>query len=258
MQLKGNTIFITGGGTGIGRGLAEALHKLGNKVIVAGRRRAALDAVVKANPGIEAMELDVADPAAVTAVSKQLIKAYPKLNVLINNAGIMLYDNAAKVLDEKTMLRQVETNLLGSVRLTSALIEQLKGQPASWIVYNSSSLAFTPIAQFAVYSGTKAFLHSYAMSQRFMLRKTSVKVQEIAPPWVGTGLVGDAADPNAMPVDKFIEETVVALGTDAEEVLVQNALVYRNNPGPGEHKFINEMNTYVEGVLTPEAAPSRH
>jgi uncharacterized oxidoreductase len=258
MKLTCNTILITGGGSGIGKGLAEALHKQGNKVIISGRRRAQLDAVAKANPGIEVVELDVSSPSHIVEVSKKLIKAHPKLNVLINNAGIMLYDNAAKAMDEATMMRQVETNLLGSVRLSSALVEQLKSQPASWIIYNSSVLAYTPLAQFAVYSGTKAFLHSYAMSQRFMLRKTSVRVQEIAPPWVGTGLVGDATDPNAMPLDGFIKETMAALGTDAEEVLVQMARPNRNNPGPGEHKFVNELNGNVEAILTPEAAPALH
>jgi len=258
MKLTGNTIFITGGGTGIGRGLAEALHKQGNKIIIAGRSKTRLDAMVKANPGIEAVELDVSNPGQITAVSKQLIKSHPKLNVLINNAGIMLYDNAATVLDEDATMRQIQTNLLGSVRLTSSMIEHLKTQPASWVVYNSSVLAFTPLAQFAVYSGTKAFLHSYALSQRFMLRNTSVKVQEIVPPWVGTGLVGDAAHPNAMPLDKFIEETMKALGTEVEEVLVESAQANRNNAGAGEHKFINELNGYVESVLTPEAAPARH
>ncbi len=258
MKPTGNTILITGGGTGIGRGLAEALHQRGNKVIISGRRKAQLDEVVKANPGIVGVELDVANPANIADVASKLIKAHPKLNVLINNAGIMLYDNAAKIMDEQTMTRQVETNLLGSVRLTSALIEHLKAQPASWVIYNSSVLAFTPLAQFAVYSGTKAFLHSYAMSQRFMLRKTSVKVQEIAPPWVGTGLVGDPAHPAAMPLDQFIGETMEALGTDAEEVLVQMARPNRNNAGAGEHKFINELNAGVEAVLTPEVAPPRY
>jgi len=258
MKLTGNTILITGGGSGIGKGLAVALHKRGNKVIISGRRRAQLDAVAKDNPGIDVVELDVSSPSHIIEVSKKLNETYPKLNVLFNNAGIMLYDNPAKVVDEKTMMRQIETNLLGSVRLTSALIEQLKSQQASWIIYTSSILAYTPLAQFAVYSGTKAFLHSYAMSQRFMLRKTSVRVQEIAPPWVGTGLVGDAAHPNAMPLDNFIEETMAALSTDAEEVLVQMARINRNNSGPGEHRFVNELNSNVEAVLTSEAAPALH
>ncbi|AXQ29594.1 SDR family NAD(P)-dependent oxidoreductase [Solimonas sp. K1W22B-7] len=251
MKLTGNTILVTGGGSGIGRGLAEELHKLGNKVIIAGRRSSQLDSVVKANPGMESVELDVADATGIQEVSRQLVQAYPSLNVLINNAGIMLFDNAAKALDENTTMSQIETNLLGSIRLTSALIEHLKTQPASWVIYNSSCLAFTPLAQFAIYSATKAFLHSYAMSQRFMLRKTSVKVQEIAPPWVGTDLLGNPSDSRAMPLDQFIAGTMKALGTESEEVLVDEARLFRNNVGPSEYKFLNEVNASLEATLTP-------
>jgi uncharacterized oxidoreductase len=164
MRLTDNTIFITGGGSGIGRGLAEALHTLGNKVIISGRRKSHLDAVVAANPGIEAVELDVADPSSITKVANKLIADYPALNVLINNAGIMLFDSAAGAMDEKTLTSQIDTNLLGPIRLTAALIEHLKAQPAAWIIYNSSTLAFTPLAPFVAYSATKAALHSYAMS----------------------------------------------------------------------------------------------
>jgi len=249
MKLTGNTIFITGGGTGIGRGLAEALHKLGNKVIVSGRRRQQLDSVVAANPGIEAIELDVADPESIRKVSAQLIGRHPGLNVLINNAGIMIADDAAGVIDEKTLTSEIEINLLGSIRLTSALVEHLKQQQDATILYNSSTLAFTPLARYAVYSATKAALHSYALSQRFQLRNSSVKVQEIAPPWVGTGLVGAAGDPRAVPLDRFIEGTLAALATDAAEILVEEAKIFRNNAGAGEHLFVNELNTMMEKEL---------
>ena len=112
MNLTGNTIFITGGGSGIGRALAEALHKRGNKVIISGRRKSHLAAVAKANPGIEAIELDIADPDSIKAVAKRLIAEHPNLNVLINNAGIMELDQAAGVIDDKLLASTVTTNLL--------------------------------------------------------------------------------------------------------------------------------------------------
>jgi len=107
MNLTGNTIFITGGGSGIGRALAEELHKRGNKVIISGRRKSHLAAVAKANPGIEAIELDIADPDSIKAVAKKLIAGHPDLNVLINNAGIMELDQAAGVIDDRLLVSTV-------------------------------------------------------------------------------------------------------------------------------------------------------
>jgi uncharacterized oxidoreductase len=118
MKLTGNTIFITGGGSGIGRALAEELHKRGNKVVISGRRKSHLDSVAKANPGIKAIELDIADPSSIKAVAKKFTAEHPDLNVLINNAGIMEPDNAAGVIDENLLVSTVTTNLLGPIRLT--------------------------------------------------------------------------------------------------------------------------------------------
>ena len=125
MKLTDNTIFITGGGTGIGRGFAESLHKLGNKVIISGRRKEHLDATTTANPGMHSVELDIADSANIAAVAKKLIADYPALNVLINNAGIMLIDDAAGKIDDQLLTSTVTTNLLGLIRLTSALIDRV-------------------------------------------------------------------------------------------------------------------------------------
>src|SRR5436190_17427824 len=215
MKLTDNTIFITGGGTGIGRGLAESLHKLGNKVIISGRRKEHLDATTTANPGMDSVELDISDPANIAAVTTKLIANYPALNVLINNAGIMQIDDAAGKIDDQLLTSTVTTNLLGSIRLTSALIEHLKKQPRATIIYNTSALAFVPLALTAVYSATKAALHSYVLSQRHKLKGTSVNILEIAPPWVQTDLLNSKEEARAMPLKNFIEESMKVLGTDA-------------------------------------------
>ncbi len=247
MNLTGNTIFITGGGSGIGRGLAEALHARGNQVIISGRRRARLDEVTAANPGMQSVELDVADAESIAAVAAKLIGEYPKLNVLINNAGIMAIDKVQGAVDDALVTSIVTTNLLGPIRMTSALIEHLKKQNDAAVVYVTSGLAFTPLAGTATYCATKAALHSFAMSQRFTLKGTSVKVLELAPPYVQTELQGErqANDPAAMPLKEFIEQTISALGTDADEVLVERVKPLRNNAGPNEWAFVDQFNTQM-------------
>jgi uncharacterized oxidoreductase len=250
MNLSGNTIFITGGGSGIGRGLAEALHHRGNKVIIAGRRRSHLDEVVAANPGMAAIELDITDAASIERVAAQLIKEYPDLNVLVNNAGVMQPDTAAGRIDDALMVSTITTNLVGPIRMTSALIEHLKTKNNAVVAYTSSVLAFVPLAMTAVYSSTKAALHSYILSQRFMLRDTGVRVLEIAPPWVRTDLMNSREAEQAMPLDAFIDETIAVLGTDSNEVLVEGARLFRGNPGPGEHDFVNGFNAQMLEVLS--------
>jgi uncharacterized oxidoreductase len=248
MKLNENTIFITGGGSGIGRGLAEALHKLGNKVIISGRRKSHLDATTQANPGMDSVELDIADSGSIARVAKKLVADYPALNVLINNAGVMQIDDAAGKMDDGLLTSTITTNLLGPIRLTSALIEHLKKQPKATVVYNTSALAFVPLALTAVYSSTKAALHSYVLSQRYKLKATSVSVLEIAPPWVQTDLLNSNEEPRAMPLKEFIEGTIKVLGTDAEEILVEQAKAFRNNPGPNESALVTQFNDVMIGA----------
>jgi uncharacterized oxidoreductase len=251
MQMTGNTIFITGGTSGIGRALAEQFHSLGNKVIIAGRRQALLDEVAAARPGIEGVALDISDSADIDRVAAQLIRDYPTLNVLINNAGIMPFDDPSGRIDDAVSRQILDTNLLGPIRLTSALIEHLKAQPRATIIHNTSVLAYVPIATNAVYSASKAALHSYALSQRFMLKGTSVSVQEIAPPWVDTDLIKKSGDPRAMPLDAFIAETMKGLATDAPEVFVEAIRALRDNPGIDEHALIDGFNTEIAANPIP-------
>ncbi|GGD75699.1 MULTISPECIES: SDR family oxidoreductase [Rhizobium] len=251
MQMTGNTIFITGGTSGIGRALAEAFHVLGNKVIIAGRRKALLDQVASANPGIDGVELDISDAADIDRIAAQLVHDYPTLNVLINNAGIMPFDDPSATIDDSVSRRILDTNLLGPIRLTSALIEHLKAQPRATIIHNTSVLAYVPIATNAVYSAAKAALHSYSLSQRFMLRDTSVTVQEIAPPWVDTDLIKKSGDPRAMPLNAFIVETMKGLATDAPEVFVEGIRALRDNPGLNEHALVNGFNAEIAANPIP-------
>ena len=241
MNLTGNTIFITGGGSGIGRGSGRGAAQtrkqsdhLRQTQEPSGRRR-------EGQSGHRGLELDIADPESIKAVAKKLIAEHPDLNVLINNAGIMEPDQAAGVIDDKLLVSTVTTNLLGPIRLTSALLDQLKSRRGV-IVYNTSVLAFVPLAVTAVYSATKAALHSYVLSQRFLLRDSGVRVLELAPPWVRTELMNSQEAEQAMPLDQFISETLDALGTDADEILVEAAKPLRANPGPGEHALVNGFN----------------
>jgi uncharacterized oxidoreductase len=226
MNMTGNTILITGGSGGIGRALAEAFHVLGNTVIITGRRREALDAVTAANKGMQAITVDLTDKAAVAAFAADVTRAYPALNVLVNNAGIMQAEDIGAApayvdIAEET----IATNLLAPIRLTAALLPLLRAQPTSTVITVSSGLAFVPMAMTPTYSATKAAIHSYSMSLRQQLKDTTTEVIEIAPPYVRTSLMGDrqANDPRAMPLEDFITEVMQILGRrpDVSEVIVE-------------------------------------
>ena len=219
MQITGNTILITGGGTGIGRALAEAFHARGNQVIIAGRRQSALDGTVAANPGMKAAILDIENEGTIQAFAAQMKRDFPALNAVIHNAGIMrpeqLRDGA--VADAEAI---VATNLLGPIRLTAALLQQLLAQPRAAIVTVSSGLGFVPLAMTPTYCATKAAIHSYTQSLRYQLHETAVQVLELIPPYVQTELMGpgQASDPRAMPLKDFIAEVMSILESSPDTV----------------------------------------
>ena len=169
--MTGNTILITGGGSGIGRALAEACHARGNDVIVAARRGELLDEVTAANPGMKSAVLDIENADAIRSFAAQVKADYPALDVVIHNAGIMRAESiqSGELGDAEAT---IATNLLGPIRLTAALLPLLLKQAHAAIMTVSSGLAFLPRADHPTYCATKAAIHSYTQSLRFQLRDT--------------------------------------------------------------------------------------
>jgi uncharacterized oxidoreductase len=224
VQTSGNTILITGGGSGIGRGLAEAFHAEGNQVVIAGRRKNLLHETIAANPGMKGTVLDIGNGASIRSFAEQLIGGYPALNVVIHNAGIMKPESLHECATADAEAT-VTTNMLGPIRLTAALLPLLMKQPQAAIVTVSSGLAFVPMAMTPTYCATKAAIHSYTQSLRYQLKDTAVEVLELIPPYVQTELMGprQANDPNAMPLADFIAEVMNILKTSPgiQEVCVE-------------------------------------
>ena len=244
MKITGNTILITGGGSGIGRGLAEAFHALGNKIVIAGRREGVLRETVAANPGMEYLVFDQGSAAGVRALAGEAQERFPKLNVLINNAGIQRVEDlrSGEIADAEATM---DTNLLGPMRMTAALIRQLMSQPHGAILNVSSALAMMPAAMMPSYCASKAAIHSYTQSLRFQLRNSPIQVIEIIPPWVQTELQGDRGmNPRAMPLNQYISETMAVLknSPDIAEVVIDGAKPMRFAERGDFDAFFNRFN----------------
>lgn len=230
MKTTGNTILITGGGSGIGEALAHRLHDAGNTVIVAGRRRDALEQAAQGRDNIHAIELDVESAEGVADFAKRLIAAHPSVNVLINNAGIMRFEKAAERRDLSDAEATIATNLLGPIRLIDALVDHLKAQPDAAIINVTSGLAFVPMFAAPTYSATKAAIHSYTVSLRAAL-KGSVEVIELAPPAVQTTLTpGQESREGYQPLGEFADEVMTLLSRQPTppEILVERVRFLRD------------------------------
>ena len=260
MQMTNNTLLITGGGSGIGRALAEAFHALGNQVIIAGRRQALLDDVTAANPGMASSLLDMESASDIARFAAQIKRDYPALNAVIYNAGIMRPEDLLTASGDNALAvseATLATNLLGPIRLNTALLPLLLAQPRATVMTVSSGLAFVPLASTPTYCATKAAIHSYTQSLRYQLKASKVQVLELAPPYVQTELMGtwQASDPHAMPLKDFIAEVMRILTDtpDATEILVERVKPLRFAEANGGYDgFFKTFNDGMAAVFGPQ------
>lgn len=235
MKTTGNTILVTGGGSGIGLALAQRWHDAGNKVIVTGRNADKLQAAIAGRPNMSAVSLDVTDADAIAAFAKDIVARFPDINVLVNNAGIMNAEDAGTKRDLTQAEATVITNILGPIRLTDALVDHLAAQADSAIVNVTSGLAFVPFPKAPTYSATKAAMHSYSVALRIQL-EGRVEVIELAPPAVRTDLTpGQSTREGYMPLGDFADEVMALFAVEPTpaEILVQNVLPLRNAEANG-------------------------
>lgn len=235
MKPNGNTILITGGGSGIGLALADRLHALGNRIILAGRRLDVLEQAAAGRPGMATMQMDLSDASGTDQSAQAIIAAHPELNILINNAGILRYEVLDRHRDLSDAEETITTNLLGPIRLTNALIAHLAEQADAAVINVTSGLAFVPMAAAPTYCATKAAMHSYTLSLRQSL-KGRIEVIEIAPPAVQTQLTpGQETRSGYQPLAEFADEVMALLSQQPTpaEILVKQVQPLRHAEAEG-------------------------
>jgi len=220
MNLRNRTILITGGSAGIGLAFALKFAELGNEVIVTGRRQKVLEDVKAKHPNLHTIQSDVADPAQIAALAAHVKADFPKLDVLMNNAGIMLYKNLrAPATDLAGLMAEVNINLGGVITTTSAFVDILTANKGT-VINVSSALALVPLPAAPIYSATKAAIHSYTQSLRFQLEESGVEVIELMPPGVKTDMTTELAEGGVTVIttEELVKQSFVALRTGAVEI----------------------------------------
>lgn len=252
MKLTGRTILITGGSAGIGLAFALKFLELGNTVIVTGRRQTVLNEVKAKYPKLHTIQGDVADFAQIATLAVRVKAEYPELDVLMNNAGIMINRNLkAAATDLPGLMSEMNVNVGGVIGMTSAFIDILTANKGT-VINVSSGLAFVPLPPAPIYSATKAAIHSYTQSLRFQLEETGVEVIEIMPPAVKTDMTAELVEGGASVIttDELIKKSFAALQAGKLEIRPgqSNQLAFLRRLAPD---FINKQLWKASKKLVP-------
>jgi uncharacterized oxidoreductase len=201
----------------------------------------------------------VSQPAEIEALFENVTKEFPDLNFLINNAGIMRTINLnteGNSLEDLT--QEIDINLKGPIKMAKAFLPHLRKKPNGAIVNVSSGLAFVPLPTAPVYCATKAALHSFTLSLRVQLKRTNVKVFELAPPATQTELLADF-DPedmkgiSIMKVDEMVRVALDGIEQDKYEIRPgqSNQLKFMSRLAPDF--ILSQMSKPVERMLNASA-----
>ncbi|KAJ4363011.1 hypothetical protein N0V83_010129 [Neocucurbitaria cava] len=215
------TALVTGGGGGIGKGLARQLIKDGKKVIIAGRTESKLQESAKEIGAAAYYVLDTGDIKNIPGFVKKLIQEHPDVDCLVNNAGVQRPLDVNEMDPDEFLDKadqELDINIRGPMHLALRLLKHLKTKPNAVIVNVGSVLGFVPFSIInPVYNGTKAWIHFWNLALRKQLDGSSVSIVEIAPPTVATDLHRERSDPNdnkkennkqALSPEEFIDEAV--------------------------------------------------
>lgn len=200
MNPRGNTVLVTGGASGIGQAIAKTFSDLGNRVLICGRSPEKLAVAKRANPSFDVFLCDITRLDQVQKMFEGIAERHPGLNVLVNNAGSLapsdfLSDDGALPKAQQ----EIETNFLGALSVTKSAMPFLLRNGNAAIITISSIVAVVPMPRAAVYSATKAALHSFLISLRSQLQGTQVRVFEVMPSTVATELGRNIGGPMLSP-----------------------------------------------------------
>ncbi|MET3982087.1 putative oxidoreductase [Mucilaginibacter sp. UYP25] len=224
MKLKNSTILITGGSSGIGLELIKQLNEEGvNTIITTGRDASRLEQAKRQFPQLHTFQSDVSDTLAISQLYRDIIKQFPQLNIIINNAGVMRdLDLLTTKLDANEITAEIDINLSGSIKMVQTFLPHLVNQKEAAIINVSSGLAFVPFPASPVYSAAKAGLHAYTRILRIQLKQTNIKVFELAPPSTETPLLdaftGLVDSSQNMAVDKMVNIAIKGILNDTMEI----------------------------------------
>jgi uncharacterized oxidoreductase len=215
MKINGNKILITGGASGIGLGLAERFVREGNRVIACGRRTSVLDEARQRVPSLITHACDLATASGREGLYNWIAKEHPDTNVLINNAGIQQWMTVTDADFMDRARQEITVNVEAPLHLTRLFLEH---RALDTIVNVTSGLAFVPLTKVPVYAATKAFLHSFTLSLRELVRPRNVEVIELIPPALNTDLGGKGVHDHAPPVEGFIDAVFAQLAAGKTSV----------------------------------------